>query len=191
MKDWFDEKAPHLPHNFSTHHVVVWEKHLFHQLEVANGDPTLEKRISGRGRWRRVVPIGGPKFLTFFEASNPVRGTESPSSLSIWAGVKLSTMTIDPHLERLEDELFVLWHKSRVEKKYGEMGQAKSNAMHESPTHPDGLVTPGNLLGKPRLLIGFCLQLDAPDDERRKSRSECIRDPRDYDRAVGERQANG
>ena len=49
------------------------------------------------------------------------------------------------------------------------------------------LAGPGNLLGKPRLLIGLCPQLHASDDERRKGRSERIADLCEYDRGVGQR----
>jgi len=45
--------------------------------------------------------------------------------------------------------------------------------------------TPGNLPGKPRLLVGLRPQLEATDDERRKGRSERIADLCEYDRAVG------
>ena len=135
---------------------------------------------------------GSRNCLTFFEASNPVKGTESPSSLSFLSRISASHNDGQTHTWiALKTTLFSLWQKSRAEKKYGKIEQVESNAMLETLAHPGGSITPGNLLGKPRLLIGFCLQPNVANDERRKSRSECIRDLRDYDRAVGQRQADG
>ena len=135
---------------------------------------------------------GSRNCLTFFEASNPVKGTESPSSLSFLSGIKASHNDGQTHTWiALKTSFFRCGRKAAPRKNTAKLRQAESNAMRETPAHPGGSITPGNLLGKPRLLIGFCLQPNVANDERRKGRSECIRDLRDYDRAVGQRQADG
>jgi len=93
-------------------------------------------------------------------------------------------------LDRLEDELFFAVAEKPRQKNMAELKQPESSACSKQTSiHPGRSVTPGNLLDKPRLLIGFCLQPNVTNDERRKSRSECIRDPRDYGRTVGQHQA--
>jgi hypothetical protein len=39
-------------------------------------------------------------------------------------------------LDRLEDERFSLWQKSRVKKNMAKLKQPEASAMHETNTHP-------------------------------------------------------
>jgi len=117
--------SPHLPHIFSTRQVVVCAKHLFHQLEVANGDPTLEKRSSDHGA-DVGAPISEPKLSHIFRRIKRCvfkqdQSFHNDGQTDTWIGSKTS---------------FFRCGRKAAQKKYGEIKAAQSNAMLGTRIHP-------------------------------------------------------